>query len=128
MALMSPFLTYAEQVPGKPAKEVVQALTKHLLQMSQECNASNIIESTQKRQKIDQTKSSSPSQLQLSDIKALKANKQLVIGADSIQKCLSAGQQTLVFIFNQPETEAITKHLVSLCKTRQTPHLILPKF
>jgi hypothetical protein len=33
-ALMSPFLTYAEVVPSKPAKEIVVLLKQHLLMMS----------------------------------------------------------------------------------------------
>jgi hypothetical protein len=49
-----------------------------------------------------------------------------LIGAETVQKHLST--PVIVFIFNIPETEATTKHLISLCRQRNTPHIILPKF
>ena len=35
-ALMSPFLTYADVVPSKPAKDMLNALQTHLLEMARE--------------------------------------------------------------------------------------------
>ena len=49
-ALLSPFLTYADVVPSKPAKDMLNALQTHLLEMAREISPA---ESPQKRQKND---------------------------------------------------------------------------
>ena len=45
-ALLSPFLTYTDVVPSKPAKDMMSALQTHLLAMAREISPA---ESPQKR-------------------------------------------------------------------------------
>jgi len=107
---MSPFLTYAEVVPSKPAKDIITLLQQHLLIMSQEHQPN---ESPMKRQRLEEG-CQPGSHIQQSDITSLKKNKQLLIGAESVSKKLT--DSMIVFIFNIPETEATTKHLISICR------------
>ena len=61
-------------------------------------------------------------------IKELKKQKKLVIGAKDVVRSLLNATTKLVFIVNTDATMPITKHLISLCRQKNIPHIVLPKF
>ena len=118
---MSPFLTYAEVMPSKPAKDFLAVLPEQL-------TYDLVSEPARKRAKTPQP-STIPGRLTLEDLKALKQDKKIILGLKDVQKAIDTDSRNLlVVIVHNNEIAALNQHVVALCRLRSVPHLILPRF
>ena len=109
-ALMSPFLTYAEVMPSKPAKDLIHILPTHFqrdLVFQPLLKRSNTCESARKSVELSQE-----------DVKTLKSQKKLVLGSKDVLKLMNQEQtnRIVVFIVHNNDIEALNKHIVGLCR------------
>ena len=85
---MSPFLTYAEVLPSKPAKDFLSALPNQLRNHL-------VIEPARKRAKTEEPKKPG---LTLEELQAMKRDKKVILGLKDVTKAIMNEIPIVVFI------------------------------